>query len=116
MSRSDWTLLLLVISLFGELLGTATVAVNYFTGAEIARELREEVAAEDAEYQQNPVMAMLKDQGPSYIEQLESKKRLRALRQQLAGQLSPKWYLTAGLVLLAIGAVAGFLAALINVV
>jgi hypothetical protein len=37
----DWTLALLVVSFLGELVGTATVAVNYFIAAQTAREMQQ---------------------------------------------------------------------------
>jgi formate/nitrite transporter FocA (FNT family) len=40
-TRMDWTLALLVVSFLGELVGTATVAVNYFIAAQTAREMQQ---------------------------------------------------------------------------
>lgn len=116
MTRSDWTLTLLVVSFLGEIVGTATVAINYFMAAQMARELKQALVRESTEYQQNPLMAALKDEGPAYFEYIDVKQQLRATRERLASQLSPRWYLTFGLVALAVGSIAGFLAGLINVV
>ncbi len=115
-TRMDWTLALLVVSFLGELVGTATVAVNYFIAAQTAREMQQALARESAEYQRNPLMAELKGEGPAYFEHIEVKQQLHATRERLASQLSPKWYLTIGLIALAVGSIAGFLAGLINVV
>lgn len=116
MVRTDWTLILLVVAFLGEIVGTATVAFNYFIGAQMARELRQALARERADYQQNPLMAALKGEGPAYFEHIEVRQQLHATREHLASQLSPRWYLTLGLVALAVGSIAGFLAGLINVV
>jgi hypothetical protein len=116
MSILEWTVVLLMISLVGELLGTATVAINYYNGAQVAREMREALRDEEREFRKNPLVAALQGEGPAYYEHELVRDRLQATRERVAAQLSARWYLTFGLVALAVGSVAGFLAALINVV
>ena len=107
--------MLLIVSFLGELLGTATVAINYYNGAQVAREVKRSLADEANEFRRSPLMASLKDQGPAYFEHEEVRDRLRVTQERFADQVSPRWFLTAGLIALAIGSIAGFLAGLINV-
>ncbi|HEY5024433.1 MAG TPA: hypothetical protein VII76_05605 [Acidimicrobiales bacterium] len=105
-------LALLILSAIGELFGTATVAVNYARGAAVARELRAEMAGEGRPQAVGP--------NPSYDESQMTPERvdqasaaLFALRERVSNLLRADPLLVAGLIALAIGAVAGLAAGII---
>lgn len=92
---------LTVLSAIGELVGTATVAVNYAKGHRIARDIAESSLADG----RAPAAVSLRYDDPVQANWAadEAKGQVRSL----AGQLTARWYLTAGLVAYGIGALAG---------
>jgi len=88
--------------------GTATVAINYSRGASLAKEVLQRIATEetDAEARSNaPYRHILNvDAAHANAEVDDLGRRARIINKEMASQLSPKWYLTSGIVAYFIGA------------
>jgi hypothetical protein len=92
-----------------QLAGTATVAINYAkaarAGEAIVRALREDDAYEREFGERDALRKMIHDQNPLLTPELLTAARqgINSLRRTIGGQLTARWYLTAGLVCLVLG-------------
>jgi hypothetical protein len=92
-----------------QLAGTATVAINYAkaarAGEAIVRALRKDDAYEREFGERDALRKMIHDQDPLLTPELLTATRqgINSLRRTIGGQLTARWYLTAGLVCLVLG-------------
>lgn len=106
---STFILLLLVLSALAELFGTATVALSYARGHQLAQQLIER--AGPAVRSTN--LAELIAQRDSLIQAWELQGSVAVLRREVAGQLERRWWLTAGIISYGLGALSGLAAGII---
>ena len=97
-----------------ELFGTATVAVNYWRGHQLASDLVGELRAAQ-ESALPPVTQFYRAANGSggNLAPREVERLLEGLVEKVTAQLSARWWLTAGLFAFAVGALAGLAAALL---
>jgi hypothetical protein len=107
---------LLVLSAGAELFGTATVAVNYARGRRVAKGILVVLEDDERASESMPVAQRsigLADPVLANLEVRAAQAKLRDLRNDVASQLSGRWWLTAGLVSYGVGAVLGLAAGLV---
>ena len=88
---NELTVILLVITAFFELIGTISVAFNYYRSARVANQIVE-------------------THNSKFMVQFDDHNKLA----YLADQLTPRTYLTIGLITYALGALTGLLASLVS--
>ena len=114
--RSAIIAALLGPSAVAELFGTATVALSYFRGHELAGKLLKDLGEEgSARLAMTPAQKLLEEmdfKGAGYRLH-ETEGRLQWLRMEVAAHLHRKWWLTAGLGAYVVGAATGLAAGLV---
>lgn len=104
----------MVLSAAMQFFGTFTVAVNYARGASLAKEVLGRIGAEDVTAvtrSESPAHALRNDsplQANAEVEEIG--RQYRKTIRDIASQLSPKWYLTAGIIAYFLGAGLGLIA------
>jgi len=100
------------------LAGTATVAINYYQAANLATEMQTQMEKEAAARAALDNLAWLEDYDTQYasVNLQPTKERLEHVRNTVLNALSPRWYLSVGLVCFAVGAALGVTAGVGSVV
>lgn len=105
----DVAIALLSIAGVFQVAGTLTVAINYWHGAKVGRELLDAMTREEAHEREfgeaTTTVALLFEQDPNLAPERVAAARvaLDTLRRKLGGQLSARWYLTVGICAYVIG-------------
>jgi hypothetical protein len=106
MSKALLVLLTVTSGIF-TVAGMATVAINYFGTAHLARTMKEQLDEEAVQRSALGNLAWIEDYQFESVNLQPTKERLDDLRRTVLDSLSPRWYLGAGLGCLVIGAMLG---------
>lgn len=106
---SGFILLLLILSAVAELFGTATVAISYARGHQLAQQLLQRAGPAVVTANLDELLA----QHDSFVRTWDLEGSIAVLRREVAGQLERRWWLTAGLVAYGVGALSGLAAGVI---